>query len=378
MRGGNMENFYLGVLQGCSQMGGATIRRLVQYFGSAANVWHAEAGEIRQAGLMRPDVWEEFILARQKNPSWPQELAEICTGRHIELVSRTEEDYPELLSEISNPPEVLFYRGHLQNHLPRIAMVGARRVSAYGRTVAEQLGSAMAKAGFAVVSGAALGVDTCSHEGALQKGATEAVLGCGVDVAYPLGNRRLLDEIAEKGAVISEFLPGAQPIAANFPARNRIISGMSLGTVVVEAAQRSGSLITAEMAISEGRDVFAVPGSIFSPVSKGCHRLIQQGAKLIVDSHDIIEEYPQFAKKAVHTKNNEEKNKSHAIITETEKRILRILTPEEPLSVDEVIYRLHGTGVANAAYVLLQLELKGLVRSDDLRRYVRTVKEGVL
>lgn len=373
-----MEKFYIGVLQGCSQMGGVVIRRLIKHFGSGRQVWQAEKGELEQVGILRTSVLEEFLAVRNQRPDWPLELAEVCQQRHIELVTRDGDDYPALLKEIANPPEILFYRGHLQNHLPRIAMVGARKVSAYGRTVAHQLGDSMAKAGFSVVSGAAVGVDTCSHEGAMKKGATEAVLGCGVDVVYPPGNGSLLAQIEEKGAIISEFLPGTQPIAKNFPARNRIISGMSLGTVVVEAAQRSGSLITAEMAISEGRDVFAVPGSVFSAVSKGCHRLIQQGAKLIVDSYDIMEEYPQFAKKRANSKNNDEKNKTHAIITETEKRILQILTPEEPLSIDEVIYRLHGTKVANVAFILLQLELKGLVRSDDLRRYVRTVKEGVL
>ena len=373
-----MERFYLGVLQGCSRLGGAVIRRLVEHFGSARQVWQAEAGELSKTGLMRPAVLEEFLHVRHDRPDWASELAETCAKKHIGLVARTDEDYPELLGEIVNPPEILFYRGNLQNHLPRMAMVGARKVSAYGRAVAKELAASLARSGFCVVSGAAFGVDTCSHEGALSKGATEAVLGCGVDVAYPPENAYLLAQIAEKGAILSEFLPGTQPIARNFPARNRIISGMSLGTVVVEAAQRSGSLITAEMALSEGRDVFAVPGSIFSPVSKGCHRLIQQGAKLIVDTHDIIEEYPQFAKKNTNAENHDEKNKTHAIITETEKRILQILTVEEPLSIDEIIYRLHGTQVTNAAFVLLQLELKGLARSDDLRRYVRTVREGVL
>ena len=373
-----MERFYLGVLQGCSGLGGAVLRALAGHFGSARQVWQAEAGELAGTGLLRPAVLEELLHVRRQRPDWPSELADICGKKQIKLTARADEDYPELLREIANPPEILFYRGHLQNHLPRMAMVGARKVSAYGRAVAKELAAALARAGFCVVSGAAFGVDACSHEGALSRGTTEAVLGCGVDVAYPPENASLLAQIVEKGAVLSEFLPETQPIARNFPARNRIISGMSLGTAVVEAAERSGSLITAEMAISEGRDVFAVPGSIFSPVSKGCHRLIQQGAKLIVDSHDIIEEYPQFAKKNANSKNNDEKNKTHAIITETEKRILQILTPEEPLSIDEIIYRLHGTQVANAAFVLLQLEMKGLARSDDLRRYVRTIKEGVL
>ncbi len=374
----DMERFYLGAIQGCNNIGGAVIRRLLEYFGTGEATWAAKAGELEASGILRDSVLEQFLYIRGARPDLPEKLQEECKRKNIHLCVRSDEEYPELLQEISNPPEVLFYRGTLQNHLPRIAMVGARKVSAYGKTVALQLGGSLARAGFSVVSGAAIGVDTCSHSGAVQKGATEAVLGCGVDVVYPRENKKLLEEIAEKGAVISEYLPGTPAVACNFPARNRIISGMSLGTVVVEAAQRSGSLITAEMALSEGRDVFAVPGSVFSNVSRGCHKLIQQGAKLIVDSNDIIEEYPQFAKKQANGKNNDEKNKTHAIITEIEKRILQILTPEEPLSIDEVIYRLHGTAVPNAAFVLLQLEMKGLARSDDLRRYVRTVREGVL
>lgn len=374
----NMERFYLGALQGCSNIGGAIIRRLVQHFGTGKSVWQSRSGELAESGILRDSVLEQFLYIRGKRHNLPERLQEECEEKSIRLCIRSDREYPELLQEIANPPEVLFYRGSLQNHLPRIAMVGSRKVSAYGKAVALQLGASLAGAGFSVVSGAAIGVDTCSHTGAIQKGTTEAVLGCGVDVAYPRENKKLLEEIAEKGAVISEYLPGTPAVGGNFPARNRIISGMSLGTVVVEAAQRSGSLITAEMALSEGRDVFAVPGSVFSNVSRGCHKLIQQGAKLIVDSNDIIDEYPQFAKKFVKEKNNDEKNKTHAIISEIEKRILQILTPEEPLSIDEVIYRLHGTAVPNAAFILLQLEMKGLARSDDLRRYVRTVREGVL
>ncbi|MGM9539329.1 DNA-processing protein DprA [Anaerovibrio sp.] len=373
-----MENFFLAALQGIDGLGGTRIRRLTDYFGSAAEVWKAAEGEIAVAGILSGGMLEKLLHARREKPDWPERLQEECGRKGIRLCSEADAAYPVLLREIRNPPAVLFYRGTLMGDRPRLAMVGSRRVSAYGRNVAESLGRALAGHGFAVVSGAALGVDTCSHRGALAEGVTEAVLGCGVDVAYPPVNGGLLAEIAEKGAVISEYLPGTRPLAANFPARNRIISGMSLGTIVVEAAKRSGSLITAEMAVSEGRDVFAVPGSIFSPVSMGCNRLIQQGAKLVIDSCDIIEEYPEFAKKCSKQKNNDEKNKTHAIITETEEEILRVLSFDEPLSIDEVIYRLHGGDVANAAFVLLQLEFKGLVRSDDLHRYVRTVKEGVL
>lgn len=373
-----MEKFYLAALQGCSGIGGVLIRRLCEFFGSAERAWRAEEGDLRASGILSESIVSELLAMRKGSPALPEYLQEECAKKHIKVCSQGDGMYPELLQEIHNPPVVLFYRGTLQNHLPRIAMVGARKVTAYGRAAGENMAAALAKKGFSIVSGAAMGVDTCCHQGALMRGTTEAVLGCGVDVAYPASNARLLAEIAEKGAIISEYLPASPPKSGNFPARNRIISGMSLGTVVVEAARRSGSLITAELALSQGRDVFAVPGSIFSSVSRGCNHLIQEGAKLVLDSNDIMVEYPDFVKKSINKQNNDEKNKSHAIITETEKQILAILKPDEPLSIDEVIYQLHGKNTANAAFVLLQLEFKGLVRTDSLHRYVRTVKEGIL
>lgn len=375
-----MEKFYLGALQGCSQIGGAHIRRLVDYFGSGEAVWRAQEAAVTASGILPEMAREGLFAARREQPDLPASLQEECSRKGIKVCSMADSEYPELLKEIHNPPMVLFYRGSLRQR-PRIAMVGARKVSAYGRAVAEQLASALAVVGFSVVSGAALGVDSCSHRGALKRGVTEAVLGCGTDVVYPRSNKSLLEEIAQEGAVISEYLPGAGPLAGNFPARNRIISGMCLGTVVVEAAERSGSLITAEQALSEGRDVFAVPGSIFSPVSRGCNRLLQQGAKAVLDSHDIIDEYTGLLKYSLveeKKKNLNDNSTTRVIITEVEAAILRVLTPDEPLSVDEIICRSHIRKAADVTFALLQLELKEMARSDNLQRYVRTVKEGVL
>lgn len=370
--------FIVATMREMKGMGSKCVQMLVEHFGTAEAVWQAEKDTLAATGVMTEEQADQFIAERSKLQDRPQRMEEECEKLGIKLVSLWDEGYPLLLREISAPPTVLFYKGELLGDRPRIAMVGARKLSPYGRNVAEQLGSSLAGAGFSVVSGAAYGIDAASHEGALKRGVTEAVLACGLDIAYPPRHKGLLEKIAEAGAVISEYAPGTMPLREFFPARNRIISGMSLGTVVVEAAERSGSLITAEQALSEGRDVFAVPGSVFSPVSRGCHKLIQQGAKLILDSCDIMEEYTEVVKIISNTKNNSEKNATHAIITEAEGQILRILSPDEPLSLDEVIYRLHGRKVVNAAFILLQLEFKGLVRSDDLHRYVRTVKEGVL
>lgn len=373
-----MEKYYLAAVQEVSGIGSQFLQNLIEFFGSGKAVWLAEEQEISDFQLLPLPVREKLLQARRDNPDYPEKLQEKCAKLDIRLCSIFEAEYPELLREIYSPPLVLFYKGILRNSKPRLAMVGSRRISAYGRTVADKLALALADAGFSIVSGAARGVDACSHQGALQRGTTEAVLGCGVDVAYPPENKKLLAQIAEQGAVISEYAPGCLPVAGNFPARNRIISGMSLGTVVVEAAERSGSLITARQALEEGRDVFAVPGNIFSATSRGCHRLIQQGAKLVVNSQDIIDEYKNLLAKKTKKENNSEKIATHAIMSDMESKIMGILSPDEPLSIDDIIFRLHGQDTAHVAFILLQLEFKGFVRADELQRYTRVMKEDFL
>lgn len=295
--------------------------------------------------------------------------------KKIVLCIPEDPEYPALLGQIFRPPAVLFYRGRLQPAAHRLAVVGSRRLSAYGRSAAEALALALAKRGVTVVSGAARGIDSAAHRGALQAGRTVAVLGCGVDVVYPPENRKLLDAIAEQGAVLSEYAPGTRPSPAFFPARNRIISGLSLGTIVVEAAERSGSLITAEMALSEGRDVFAVPGSIYSATSQGCHRLIQQGAKLVTKAQDVLDEYAWAADE--HKAGRDASAPAPGLSPE-EQAIYALLSYDVPQPVDAIICRLHGRDASNVAFLLLQMELRGLIAADENRAYRRVVKEGTL
>ena len=359
-----MERFCLAALCRAPHVGSRIAASLVRTLGTACEAWRADEGALRAAGLSaeRAAALHGFLC---KNKDLPEKIAASCERGGISLFIPTDEAYPALLKEIYDPPQTLFCRGSLACfQRTAIAMVGARHASAYGKGAAEDIALGLAERGFVVVSGAARGIDTASHRGALKAGATVAVLGCGVDVAYPRENARLLSEIAEKGAVISEYAPGTAPFAAFFPARNRIISGVAHGTVVVEAAERSGSLITAEFALSEGRDVFAVPGSIYSETSRSCHRLIQQGARLVASAADVAAEYEDGVQPG---------GAPPEKLTEEEAAVYALLSREEALSLDELICRLQGRA-ANVAFLLLGLRVKGLVEETPMRTYIRSAK----
>lgn len=370
-----MERFYLAALLAARKLKEATVRVLVEKLGTAEAVWRAPIKEL--ALYMRDAERTALVSHRDKNEGLAERIAEQCEKKHIAVYMEADEKYPPLLKEIFQPPMVLFCRGELQPFAHRIAMVGARKFTLYGKHVAEELGAEIASRGITVVSGGARGIDTSSHTGALKTGRTVAVLGCGIDVVYPPENRALFDEIAEKGAVISEYSPGTAPLAPFFPARNRIISGLSMGTLVVEAAERSGSLITAELALSQGRDVFAVPGSIYSPTSEGCNRLIQQGAKLVRSVDDVLSEYNMAAPKKRSTKKRSSEEEMPAGLSAEEQKIYELLSLAQAMTVDEIIYALHGSGdAANVAFLLLQMELRGYVEEDENHAYCRAVKEA--
>ena len=363
--------FFAAVLS-ASGVGIPGAERLAADTGDARSAWAADEGSLRRH--LDEKAVAAFLALRREKPDLPERIAEACEKRDIQIWTRDDESYPPMLREISRPPLVLFARGNPVPDAERIAVVGSRHASPYGKRVAEEISMRLASRGVTVVSGAARGVDSAAHTGALRAGRTVAVLGCGVDVVYPRENARLLDEIAASGLVLSEYPPGTSPVAAFFPQRNRIISGLSRGTVVVEAAERSGSLITAELALSEGRDVFAVPGSIFSDTSKGCHRLIQQGAKLVTSAKDVLDEYPWAKCEAPHKKSGASSADEAAPenLSEEERTVYALLSKEEPLSVDDIVYRLHGRGDAsNVAFLLLQMQLKGIILEDETRAYTR-------
>ena len=274
-----------------------------------------------------------------------------------------DETYPVLLREIADPPLALHFRGDASLLArPSVAIVGSRRASPYGLNAAAQLARQIAGAGITIISGGARGIDAAAHQATLDAGGTTiAVLGTGIDVVYPLSNRRLFRHIEERGLIVTEFPPGAPPKPEHFPMRNRVISGLTRGTVIVEATGRSGSLITARMAAEQGRDVFAVPGSIFSAGSEGTHRLIQCGAKLVHDANDVLEEFPGGLRVA------------QAETAEPEsplKEVLDVLSMDDGVHVDAVAAKA-GRTPALVAESLLQLELEGWIRALPGARYIR-------
>ncbi|HEY0141048.1 MAG TPA: DNA-processing protein DprA [Thermoanaerobaculia bacterium] len=274
-----------------------------------------------------------------------------------------DEAYPTMLAHIYDPPTVLHFRGDVSLlKRPMISIVGSRRCSAYGRNAARTLADSLAKRGVAVVSGLARGIDAAAHQAALEAGgATIAVLGCGIDIVYPRGHEALFARMAADGLILTELGPGAPPLKAHFPIRNRIISGLAYGTVIVEATERSGSLITARSAAEQGRDVFAVPHPIFAAGGVGPHRLVQYGAKLVHDAEDIVEELPREIRAQLSPVTPEEAPPSG---------LLDAFSREEPTPLEEVAARLQKKPESLAQEVL-QLELDGWLESLPGARYVR-------
>lgn len=263
---------------------------LNETFGSLKAVYEAEDEKIKEALDNCPDV-ATAIIERRKGYELEVEYERI-KNMGIEFYSMEHEEYPKKLLQISDPPLGLFVKGHLpKNDTPAIAIVGSRLCSEYGRAMSLKFAKEFSNSGIDVISGMASGVDGYAHIGALEgEGTTYAVLGCGVDICYPTSNKRVYDRIIEKGGVISEYYPGTVPLAMNFPRRNRIISALSDGVLVVEAKERSGSLITVDMGLEQGKDIFAVPGKIGDALSLGCNRIIRQGARLVTDPADVVAE----------------------------------------------------------------------------------------
>ena len=342
-------------------IGAVRMQALIRYFGDLEAAWNATPIDLARAGL-GSKVIERVIKARQT-----VDLAMLwgkIEAQGIKILTWQDEAYPQRLKEIDQPPPVLYLRGdYLPDDLFAVAIVGTRRVTAYGRQITEELSSFLAGHGITIVSGLARGVDAIAHQTALKSGGrTLAVLGSGVDKIYPPEHRGLAEKMMEHGAVMSDYAPGTPPDAANFPPRNRIISGLSLAVVVIEAGETSGALITAEFAAEQGREVFAVPGSILAPQSKGTNKLIQNGALPLLSVNDLMQALDL-------TRMGEQKTARRAIPSdETEARLMKVLG-EEPLHVDEIRNQA-GLPIEKVSATLALMELKGMVRQVGGMNYV--------
>mgnify|MGYP002868806433 CR=1 FL=1 len=318
------EKYYMAALGNVSGIGNKSIEKLLNFLGSAKVLWTTAADELIQAGIIRPKSLEGLVAFRNRYSDAPDRIFRYCERHGFNLCSIFDEDYPPLLKEIDSPPMFFYYRGKLQPSAQRIGIVGSRDNSPHGRTTALELGEQIAAAGFTVVSGAARGIDTFAHRGALKTGRTVAVLGCGIEVAFNGENKKFFEEIAESGIVLSEFYPTLLPQKWTLVRRNRIIAGLSRGVIVVEADLNSGTLITSDYAFYYGRDIFAVTGSLKVPpkdinksnvanlknnynsdslhkynllpecyarISAGCDKLIRNGAIPIESARDVLSKY---------------------------------------------------------------------------------------
>ncbi len=342
-------------------IGAVRLQALIHHFGDLETAWKANPADLAEAGLGAKLV-ERVVQARENVDL--EKISEQIARQGIQILTWNDESYPARLREIDQPPPVLYLRGeYLPDDMFAVAIVGTRRVTPYGRQVTEEIASFLAANGITVVSGLARGVDAVAHTAALKAGGrTIGVLGSGVDRIYPPEHRALAEQMMERGAVVSDYAPGTPPDASNFPPRNRIISGLSLAVVVIEAGETSGALITAEFAAEQGREIFAVPGSILAPQSKGTNKLIQNGAQPLLTASDLMQ--------ALNLTRMGEHKAARKILPgdEVEAKLLAALG-EQPIHVDELGNQT-GLPIEKVSATLTLMELKGMVRQVGGMHYV--------
>lgn len=332
-------------------VGAVRFRKLISHFGQLSNAWNASAEALLAAG-MTEKIAAGIVL--QRNKLDVDTLEEALVRKGIKTLTWNDSKYPRYLKEINQPPPVLYYRGSIepQDELA-IAIVGTRNVTSYGRQLTKDTAAYLAGNGVTIVSGLARGVDAIAHQAALDIGGrTLAVLGSGVDVIYPPEHRKLAEKIIRQGALISDYFPGTQPEGANFPPRNRIISGLSRGTVVIEAGEKSGALITAKFSVDQGREVFAVPGSVLSPMSRGTNNLLASGAIPMTNPAIVLDSLQLASRISLPIA-------ERPLVESEEERLLRALG-QETMHVDDLCAKL-DLSIEKVNALMTMLELKGLV-----------------
>lgn len=345
------------------KIGPKRFKFLYSYFGSMEQAWQADFSDLKKSGL-EEEIINHFLAKRVEiNPD--QEIEKV-EKEGLRIITIKDKEYPKLLKEIYNPPALLYIRGCFSKEDElALAVVGTRKVSPYGKQITPEVVRDLASSKITIVSGLALGVDSLAHQAALEaKGRTIAVLGCGLDKQsiYPSSNRKLAEQIEENGAVITEYPLGTLPLKQHFPARNRIIAGLALGTLVIEAPEESGALLTARHALEQNRDVFAIPGPIYSKTSIGPNNLVKMGAKLVTSAQDILDELNlnlavqyQATRKIVPD-------------TKEEAKILKHLS-KEPIHIDKLVEKT-GLDAAAVSSTLTLMEMKGKVRNLGGMNYV--------
>jgi len=358
------------VLHRAPHLGPATFHSLNERFGGPGKILGAGRTALSAAGLREETV---TALLAPDEATIEADLAWAAQPQ-AHILTLADDRYPARLRAIADPPPLLYVYGDPDClAVPQLAMVGTRSPTPTGRETAREFARHLAGMGLTITSGLALGIDAASHRGALAGGGyTVAVVGTGLDRVYPARHRELAHEIAEQGALVSEFAPGMPPLAANFPRRNRIISGLSVGVLVVEAARQSGSLITARLALEQGREVFAVPGSIHNPQARGCHQLLRQGAKLVETAQDVVEELGSLVaySPASAAESEETASAAPAELDAEYQKVLECIG-HEPTSVDTVVER-SGLTADAVCSMLLVLELQGLIAATTGGHYCQT------
>jgi len=353
-------------------VGKTLFHRLVKALGTPEAVFKANKSQLMTVEGIGEKTAQE-ILNFQVAEKTERELR-LVDKFGARIITLNCDEYPPLLKSIFDPPPVVYCKGKdLRSASIPLAVVGTRKPTSYGRRVVEELCLPLAEKGVTIISGLARGIDTFAHRTALKAngGTTIAVFGCGLAQTYPPENAGLKEQIIERGSIISEFPMTMGPERNNFPARNRIISGLSYGVLVVEAGEKSGALITAQFALEQGREVFATPGPITSPNSKGPNRLIQSGAKLVTEPLSILEELPFEVQTSLIEKASEEKNTATLQLSEKERHIISLIQLEE-CHIDQLI-EISGLSPAQVSATLLQLELKGLVRQVEGNKFISTI-----
>lgn len=346
-------DIYTAAIPGTPWLGSKTINYLFTVFKNGENIWKADSNALIEKGKLTQKQLNSFLKYRKEKDL--EKLYELMQKFDIKYVTLNDEDYPVLLKNTINPPPILYYRGTLPKTDKIIGIVGIRKATVYGIKTANTFAKELSKQDIVIVSGGARGIDSAAHKGALLgKAPTVTVAACGLDRTYPPENRNLFEEIIVKGGCIfSEYAPGTPPLGRQFPARNRIIAGLSRGIIVIEAAEKSGSLITSDFALEEGRDVFAVPGNIWVESSKGTNKLLKNGAICCTSYEDIIAEYRWGEK-------NKKIKKFNKQLTLEEDLLYRLCSESVEITEDELLIKT-GMSLKMLKNLILQLQLKGVI-----------------